>query len=373
MRSLSPASMSREVFLIAAVTARALASSAAGGGFETVALDLFDDADLAAGVRRKVCAKGALRFKSSELLRAARELGKDFPLVYGAGFEGNAQLLLKLALGRELCGNTAETLAQVNDPKVFFSRLTGLGIPHPEVSFKLPSPKEGWLAKKIGAAGGWHVHSALRPSSRHYFQRRVAGRSLSVLFLADGASARIIGFNETCTQQVARAPYCYAGAISHAELPDGAKDQLAKIVEDAVKMFRLVGLNGLDFMLCGKRILVLEINARPPATLELYDEDFAGGIFAAHVNACRGALPSGFVASDVVRGSAVVYASHPVVIPRGFRWPRYAADFPRSGSFIPRGSPICTVKAEGGNFTRVKREALARKDLIIETLQRKAA
>jgi predicted ATP-grasp superfamily ATP-dependent carboligase len=373
MRLPSPVSMSREVFLITAITARALASSAARGGFDTVALDLFDDVDLVARVRRKVCAKKALRFSSSDLLRAAIELAKDFPLVYGAGFEGNAPLLLKLSGGRELCGNAAETIAEVNDPKIFFSGLSELGISYPEVSFGVPSRKDAWLAKKIGGAGGWHIHSTLRPSSGYYFQRRVAGRSLSALFLADGENARIVGFNETWTQSMPRAPYCYAGAISHPDVPGSARDEMAKVVEGMVKRFRLVGLNGVDFMLNREQIQVLEINARPPATLELYDEDFAQGIFAAHVDACRGSLPSEVGPFKVIRASAIVYADRPLAIAGDICWPRYAADLPRSGSFIPRGNPICSVEAEGASFAQVKREALARKDHIIETLQRKAA
>lgn len=361
-----------ETFLIAAVSARALTQSAARGGFQAAALDLFDDRDLAAKASRRVCAKGGLRFNSRELLSAAKALAADLSLIYGSGFEGRPQLLSKLAQGRVLLGNSIGTFSLVNDPACSFSLLDKLGIPHPEVSFTRPCSTENWLGKKTGAAGGWHVRpaSAVRTSRHYYFQRRAPGVALSVLFLADGRSAHIVGFNETwCAGDT----YSYAGAISRARLSEDVQAIVAGFVQRLVEALGLVGLNGMDFMLRDDEVTVLEVNARPPATLELYDEDFAEGLFAAHVEACRGRLPRDQIDSDAVRASAVVYAELPLVVPPNVRWPSYAADIPRAGAFVQRGAPVCTVKAEGDDFSCVKREAFARRTSLQQRLQQKAA
>ena len=363
--------MSRERFLIAAVSARALSQSAARGGFETVALDLFDDQDLLAKASRNVCAKRSLRFNSRALLSSAKEMAAGLPLIYGSGFEGRVQLLSKLAKGRTLLGNSVDTFARINDPALFFPLLDKLGIPHPEVSFTQPRPPENWLRKKIGAAGGWHVRRAasVRSSPHYYFQRCVPGRALSVLFLADGSNAHIVGYNETWCNEA----YSYAGAIGRVEMSVPIKLCVSGFVAQLVKALRLVGLNGVDFMVQCDQVNVLEVNARPPATLELYDGDFGDGILAAHVRACRGALPREQIISNTARASAVVYAESPLIVPRNVRWPSYAADIPNPGDFFSRGAPVCTVKAEGGDFFRVKHEALARRAMVQQMLQQKAA
>ncbi|MGH8729446.1 MAG: ATP-grasp domain-containing protein [Burkholderiales bacterium] len=364
--------MSGEAILIAAVSGRALAQSASRGRFDPVVLDLFNDRDLRAAAAANVCAKGGLRFNERELCSVASTLAAGLPLVYGAGFEACPQTLSNLARGRKLYGNSPETLARVNDPERFFTLLDDLRIPHPEVSLTLPSSPEGWLAKKAGGAGGWHIGEKIRAKKGCYFQRRVSGRALSVLFLADGRNTRVIGFNETRTAKLSGKPFCYAGAISHALVPPTAQAGISITVERLVESLALIGLNGMDFMLEGEEVSILEINARPPATLELYDADFAQGILAAHIRACEGSLPTQF-SSDAVRASTVVYAHSPARITRSVRWPDHASDIPRVGTVIGTGQPICTVHAEGSDFARVEREVRMRADTLHAILFEKAA
>jgi predicted ATP-grasp superfamily ATP-dependent carboligase len=145
------------------------------------------------------------------------------------------------------------------------------------------------------------------------------------------------------------------------------------MLDGLVDALELVGLNGLDFMLQDEQVNVLEINARPPATLDLYDADFASGLFASHLQACRGTLPFESVESNIVRASAVVYADAPLVISPKLSWPLYAADIPRVGTCIGRGAPVCTVQAEGRDFARVKSEVLRRRNRINDRLLEIAA
>src|ERR1700739_4852414 len=101
-------------FLVVAQSARLLVQSAARAGHTVCALDLFDDADTArmALASRAVRARGGavLRFDRDDLLQSAAELcppSRCRGLVYGAGFEDDADTLANLARGGGPVGKPA--------------------------------------------------------------------------------------------------------------------------------------------------------------------------------------------------------------------------------------------------------------------------
>ncbi len=191
-------------YLIVAASGRQLAQSAARGGHDAVVVDWFADRDTCAAARavRRAVSRDELRFDPDTLLQAADELAPGAScagLVVGSGLEDAPQLLQRLALGRRLYGNEAQVVAATKDPARFFPLLDRLGIAHPDVSLRRPPDTHGWLAKRIGGAGGAHVVPAAAFDAEAdgvYFQRREAGRSLSLLFLADGRRAWIVGCSE---------------------------------------------------------------------------------------------------------------------------------------------------------------------------------
>src|ERR1051325_6976292 len=134
-----------EPFLIAAVTGRALAASAARSGLPVVVLDCFADRDTRALARRcrSVVARQGLRFDARALLAAAAELapsGRCAGLVCGSGFEGRTGLLGRLARGRRLYGGEPSVVAAVKDARRFLPLLDRLGISYPETRFTAPEP-----------------------------------------------------------------------------------------------------------------------------------------------------------------------------------------------------------------------------------------
>jgi predicted ATP-grasp superfamily ATP-dependent carboligase len=70
-------------------------------------------------------------------------------------------------------------------------------IPHPETSLVPAADLTGWLVKRIGGAGGWHVAFADKSEARNdvYFQRHVKGQPVSAMLLGDGSNALILGFS----------------------------------------------------------------------------------------------------------------------------------------------------------------------------------
>jgi predicted ATP-grasp superfamily ATP-dependent carboligase len=363
---------SPEPLLVAAASARPLAASARRGGFAAALLDLFADADTRAlGYPfRNVCRDDALRFDTGRLLAAAGELappGRCAGVVLGAGFEADTGLMARLAAGRRLLGNSPETVRALKDPALLFPLLGRLGVPHPETRVAPPADPAGWLAKRRGGAGGTHVvpASAAPRGDDVYYQRFQAGRSLSVLFLADGRRALVVGWNEQWAAGPAT-PYLYGGGMASAA-PARLEAEIAAALDRIVAETGLTGLNGLDFIAGDGGWQAIEINPRPTAALEYYDADWPRGLLAAHVEACGGRLPAARPPAGALRGHAIIFAARRVAVRPGFRFPAGCRDIPNPGTVIPPRGPVCTVHAEAAKADDVRR-LIQNRRLELETL-----
>jgi predicted ATP-grasp superfamily ATP-dependent carboligase len=358
--------------LIVAVSGRALAQSAARGGYRPVVLDLFADRDTraAAVACRRVSQPGALRFDPTAVLRWARALAPGARLIYGSGFEGRTALLQRLAHGRVVAGNAPATVALVRDPARFFPLLRRLGIPHPAVRLLPPPRPSGWLVKGAGSAGGTRVQPVgSRPASASdYFQRLVPGVSRSVTFLADGRRALVLGFNRQWTAPRPGRPYLYGGAVGGLRPPARLRRDVVDALDELVRRTGVVGLNGLDFLVHEGEWQVLELNPRPTATFELYDPDYPRGLFHAHLRACEGELPARAAPRRSARAHAVVHAIRGGSA-RGLRLPRWCRDLPGAATRFAPGDPVCTVHASAPGA----RAALALLSRRTRTLERALA
>lgn len=348
--------------LIVASSGRAFAASALRAGYASYVIDLFEDFDMVAMsvATKNAGAENALRFDSTKLQQAIASFDQiDFDaVIYGAGFEAESNLLEMLNAKNTLFGNSPELVDNLKQPATFFGLLDHLDIPFPSVRLNVPIDAEGWLAKSIGATGGAHVQAAqgVATSNEIYFQQFEAGRNLSVLFLANGKNAQVVGFNEQLTQTVGDARFCYAGAIGHADLPTEMKTKISAKLDSLVETTGLVGLNSLDFIQRDDQYFVLEINPRLSATLELYDADFAHGLLHAHTQACEGVLPETMPTEKIIRGHKIVRAQQNLKVPTAFAFPAYCADIPQPGSFVVKGAPLCSVLANGASRDEVAKQ-----------------
>jgi uncharacterized protein len=370
-----------QAFLVAAVTGRALAASAARSGRGVVVTDCFADRDTRALARRcrSVVAQQGLRFDARALLAAARELappGRCAGLVYGSGFEGRVRLLERLAQGRRLYGNPPAVLAAVRDIDRFCALLDRLGVRYPETRRDGPppaAPLERWLVKLPGGAGGAHVRYAgkRRGPAGSYYQRLEPGASHSALFLADGRRATTLGFSEQWAVRARRGrPFTYGGAVGSSVLPRAVESDIRTKLDTLVAATGLVGLNGLDFLLQGDRWLLLEVNPRPTATVELYEPDYPHGLFEWHLRACEGELPERVASPRAVRAHAVVYALGPGRVGSALVFPDWCRDVPNLGTRFVPGDPVCTVHATAPDrdraVTLVRRRQAAVQRAVIE-------
>ena len=364
--SLTPTILPKSDVLVVALSARALTASACRGGLGVTALDLFADADTAAMADRCLALPSRRLHLPGPALRrvlAAPDL-RGLPLVYGAGFEDRPELLAVLERDRPVLGNAAGTVARLKDPFAFAALLARLGIPHPEIATSPPDDGGGWLMKRAGASGGGHIRTAGRRSHRlpagQYLQRRMPGRPVSLLFLADGRRVLPVGFSRQWVAPAPRQPFRYGGAVGPlpvAPIHAGFAAAMTAAASRIAAEVGLVGLNSADFLAGPNGWCLLEINPRPGATLDLFDRPPMPGLLGLHMAACAGELPQALPALAGCRAAMVVYARTPVLLDGCMRWPDWTADRPGIPAHVPAGAPLCTVLADAAGPVEARRLA----------------
>jgi uncharacterized protein len=211
----------RPAIIVAAYSARALASSAKRAGFASLSIDVFGDDDTRGMSLATVKLGGGLSdgLTQDKVAGAVETLISAYDpigLVYGSGFEGQPETIAAISRMTRIFGNEAETLRRAKDPFALARLCEAIGITHPEIAFARPDEPERWLVKRRGGAGGAHVTAASgsrRAPPDCYFQRRVTGQAISALFVANGRKAQIIGLSEQWTAPTPASPYRYGGAV----------------------------------------------------------------------------------------------------------------------------------------------------------------
>jgi predicted ATP-grasp superfamily ATP-dependent carboligase len=359
--------LTQPTVLVAALSGRALAASARRAGYAPLVVDAFGDCDTRASAGDLRCLAEATRtgFRAGPLFAALEALtsaarSPPIGLVLGSGFEDVPKLVAGLSRRFQLIGNDADQIARAKDPASFFALLAALGIDHPETRLDPPPDPQGWLSKRIGGSGGAHVVpcAAARSQHKRYSQRHIPGEPVSVLAVADGHSVRGTLISGQWSAGVAPRIYRYGGATGPIRLAPAVTARLTAAVEAVCGALNLVGLLSFDFVLADAIPYLLEVNPRPSATLDIFD-DAAGSLFRAHLAACRGGkieLPEPQGAS----AAAILYADQGPLTLGDLAWPAWTADRPSPGTRIPRHRPIATVLTYGETATKAEQNSRRR-------------
>ena len=387
--------------LVIGASSRSFAESAFRDGMIVSAIDLFGDRDLVA-----VC-QHSTRLDSEaypqEVLVAAARLPPG-PWVYGGGFENHPQLIDRLAAVRRLAGNTGRQTVLVRDPDRLAGYAKRSGCHFPATSrTSVGLPGDGsYLLKPLARAGGFGVmpwQGELMPAGSIdvCWQQHVAGQVMSASLLLGPGRGELLGL---CRQLVgyrwgSGSQFGFCGSIEQPFhlLADKLRNRVTGLANLLAEEIGLRGLIGIDFIMPrvgdGDMPVILEINPRPTASLELIERRVGHNLAARHLAACG--LPlAGSSARQLVQREPVVWAklvvmSHqPVVITatkdrlldtkmaetrraEEENWP-LLADRPAWGSVIESRRPILTVFAAAGSPAVALRRLRSRAYLALAVL-----
>ena len=364
----------RPAILTAAFSARQIAASAKLAGIDALAVDFFGDLDLRDHARKSEVLRGHYPdgFSSEALIAALEPLAEgEEPLgfVYGAGFEDRPELLEAIAERWRIIGTDPATARRLKDPEEIAAICRDAGIAHPDIRRSQPDDPADWLSKKVGGSGGSHVvRGDAPPSPDRYYQRFVAGERRSMAFVAAGSRYACLGYSRQWADPSQGGPFRYGGAVGPVPVSADAERAMRRAVAGILERLPLVGLCSADFVLGDAGPVLLEVNARPGATLDVF-EDPARPLIALHLAAAHGDLPAPVVGpAGEIRATGLAWADRPLVVPAGFQWPDWTRDRSQSPTRFAAGEPICTVVAVGETVEAAERLFHARTRRIGDVL-----
>ena len=367
--------------LVAGVSTRAAAESAARAGFMVTAIDAFGDLDQYVSVRGLSLPRDfGVRFSAAAAAQAAQNIECD-AVAYASGFENHPGAVDRLAAGRVLLGNGPAVLRCVRDPDLVTRAFRKRGQPVPAVRGQLaerardpgtvarmkpPERDRGrWLVKPRNSGGGarvrpWRQDAPVPRNS--YVQELVDGTPGSVVFVAAGGLAVPLGMSRQLVGDhvFGAAGYEYCGSILAATgdpqfARDAALVQAAgALAQTVAEEFGVVGVNGIDFIARDGIPYAIEVNPRWSGSMELVERAYGLSGFGVHAAACRRGLLPEF---DFMKarhdagaiGKAIVFARRDATIGDTRAWIADASvrDVPQPGRRILGGQPVCTVFAAG--------------------------
>ena len=287
-------------------------------------------------------------------------------LIYGSGFENQPDSLEYLENRFIVLGNPSQLFRRFQDKANFFRVLKLLNINHPETVFFPPCDDGAWLVKPMQGQGGygisWFESSQSFAAENSYWQRYQAGGSYSVLFVACHHQIRILGFNRQWGCKNKAQAFVFAGIRNHAVISEQNQVLLRCWLQDLLLIYPLQGLASLDFIVNNGICYLLEINARIPASSQLYGKS----VLNLHLQACLGWMLDCDL-SHVPAGYQIIYAKQTVQILSGLIWPRWMVDRPKAGAVIGKGQPVCSIITCGNDADEVE-DQLQRQEIIIENL-----
>jgi len=365
----------KEKLIIAAISARGYAQAAYQHAYRAITLDAFADADTRTFAEQSFKVKfdengvneADFKYQFSQI-----EIDNDCYFIYGSLFDTKPALLTWVAERVKLLGNSAETLQLVRSFD-FFRLLDDLQIVHPEVQLSMPGDIDSWLAKSLFSSGGAQVKPAPMYKVGDYYQRKIEGMAVSLLFVADGKVARTIGFNQQFNAPTTELPYRFAGAVSNIVLPEQVRQQFNEAAEKLTTVLGLKGINSLDAMVEGNLLWILELNPRLSATFHLYPNLLPAHIgttasgFREPFNGFNLTNELGLVEKSASKAELIVYADQAVNIPMDFSWPEWVADIPsfeNKSVNIAENEPICTVLVEAQNASAAQQLVLQKTKIL---------
>jgi uncharacterized protein len=371
--------------LVAGVTTRPLAQSAARAGYRVTAVDAFGDLDLQA-IAEVIIGRSkdpGEAYGPMEAAAAGSRVSAGLA-AYTSNFENYPAAVARLARGRRLLGNAPATLALVRNPAEVMRVLRQHNLVAPESRHRAPGPAShaSWLLKPRRSGGGhgitpWTPGTPVRRNM--YVQQRIAGIPGSMSFVADGFNAVLLGFSRQLVgvKSFGASPFRYCGSILGQPQIRLFRQQrtllerAARLAAVLTREFGLVGLNGIDFIAREGVPYPIEVNPRYSASMELVERAHQVSMFGIHLRACQGELPPVPRSDPLTYGKAIVFARQGSRVGNSRSWlsRSWLADVPHPGEHIPEGRPVCTVFARARHPGRCRQLLIRRARAVYRALR----
>lgn len=375
--------------MVTGVNTRPIVKSAKALGLKTVAVDSFDDVDLAANADVLVSRKSLgqedpfKRPERSSLLNLSLEVLEIYDVdavLLASGTEHYPELVEKLARRADVVGNKPAQLELCKDKEKLFHIAKKLGIPCPCTRKVRKLTDALRAAESIGypvvlkpafGGGGIGIWRARSPEELRrffwrvlkvgdartlYVQQYIRGTDASASVLSNGDEARCLTVNEQIIGDkrlgVPR-PFGYCGNIIPLVARQGVMMKIAEYSRALCNEIGLVGSNGVDFVLSRDEPHLMEVNPRFQGTIDCVEGLLGINLVEEHIRSCRGELgrwrePKGYSVK------LILYARGDVKIPNLTRFPDIV-DIPMERLTVRKGKPICSVL----KFSDSRRKAIA--------------
>jgi predicted ATP-grasp superfamily ATP-dependent carboligase len=178
-------------------------------------------------------------------------------------------------------------------------------------------------------------------------QEFLEGIPSSVSLLSTKTEARSVAVNEQLIgiPWLSRLPFAYCGNITPFRTDKAG--EMESLAEELVLDFKLLGSNGVDFLVSKKGPVVLEINPRFQGSLDTVEKAMNINLFEAHAGCFRGELPEKPEAKCfAARG--VIYSDREIFIDRELMdliLREKCADIPSQGTVTEPDGPLTSLFA----------------------------
>ncbi|MGA9189587.1 MAG: ATP-grasp domain-containing protein [Methanosarcina sp.] len=355
--------------LVIGFNTRNIVCSASRAGYTVCSIDAFRDLDL-----QKCSYSSALlecrnvkelhQLDVSRIKAQMTAFGIEFDaLVPGSGLE----MLDHKSFSCPVLASSPDAMQKASNKLYLSKRLEALGIPHP----RCYSPEEldaiEYPVMVKPASGGGGIFNRVARSRKELLtildglsrldpefteetiviQDFLEGTPSSVSLLSTKNEALSVAVNEQLIgiPWLSRLPFAYCGNVT--PFRTGQAEQMEAFAEELVLEFKLIGSNGVDFLVSEKGPVVLEINPRFQGSLDTVEKAMSINLFEAHADCFRGELPEKPDAKCfAARG--VMYSDRELFIDRklmDFILREKGADIPFQGTVTEPDGPLTSLFA----------------------------
>jgi predicted ATP-grasp superfamily ATP-dependent carboligase len=355
--------------LVIGFNTRNVVCSASRAGYTVCSIDAFCDLDL------RECAYASAflecrtvqelhQLEASRIKAQMAEFGLEFDaLVPGSGLE----TLDHNDFSCPVLASSPDAMQKASDKLYLSKRLEALGVPHP----RCYSPEEldaiEYPVMVKPASGGGGIFNRVAKSRQELLaileelyglnpelteqtvviQEFLEGIPSSVSLLSTKNEALSVAVNEQLIgiPWLSRLPFAYCGNITPFRTDQA--EEMEALAEELVLEFKLLGSNGVDFLVSKKGPVVLEINPRFQGSLDTVEKAMNINLFEAHAGCFKGELPEKHEAKCfAARG--VIYSDRELFIDRKLMdliLKEKGADIPSEGTVAEPDGPLTSLFA----------------------------